>query len=235
MFDVNKFGANISRLRKEADMTQSEVADQLNVTRQAVSRYENGDSFPDVSIIVKISEVFGVSLDDLIGAGIPTKSEASILKSVVKDGEIPPELLDGGLSEIANIASLIKPSVLDRAISGLSHHGVDISSISTLLEYFNDKSVMKMLETANYDTLDEDIVEKFMPFVDNASKVNLLARIIDGELDYHFLRILVPYMEWFPDSLIEAAVVEGAIHEDALKVLHDARSNSNNSVGIYIY
>ena len=45
MFDTIKFGAFLAKLRKSADMTQSELGDRLNLTRQAISRYECGDSF----------------------------------------------------------------------------------------------------------------------------------------------------------------------------------------------
>ena len=45
MFDPVKFGGMIARLRKRADMTQSELGDLLGVTRQAVSKYEVGDSY----------------------------------------------------------------------------------------------------------------------------------------------------------------------------------------------
>lgn len=48
MFDIKKFGGYLCCLRKNADMTQMELADKLNLTRQAVPRYEHGDSFPDV-------------------------------------------------------------------------------------------------------------------------------------------------------------------------------------------
>ena len=58
MFSIEKFGIYLSRLRKQYDMTQSELADRLNLTRQAVSRYERGESFPDISILVKIAEIF---------------------------------------------------------------------------------------------------------------------------------------------------------------------------------
>ena len=64
MFDTRKFGGYVSRLRKNADMTQSELADKLNLTRQAISRYELGDSFPDVSILVLIADIFHVTLDE---------------------------------------------------------------------------------------------------------------------------------------------------------------------------
>ena len=66
MFSTQKFGGYLSRLRKERDMTQSELADKLNLTRQAVSKYETGDSFPDVSILVSIANIFHVTLDELI-------------------------------------------------------------------------------------------------------------------------------------------------------------------------
>ena len=76
MFDTKKFGANVSRLRKNVDMTQSELADKLNLTRQAISKYEVGESFPDISVLILIAEIFGISLDVLINAGEPTMGEA---------------------------------------------------------------------------------------------------------------------------------------------------------------
>ena len=58
MFDTMKFGKALSTLRKQADMTQNEVADRLNLSRQAISKYERGESFPDISILVMIAELF---------------------------------------------------------------------------------------------------------------------------------------------------------------------------------
>ena len=73
MFDTMKFGKALSTLRKQADMTQNEVADRLNLSRQAISKYERGESFPDISILVMIAELFNVTLDELINYGEPTK------------------------------------------------------------------------------------------------------------------------------------------------------------------
>lgn len=82
MFDTIKFGAYLSKLRKDADMTQSDLGERLNLTRQAVSNYERGDSFPDISVLVRMGEVFGVSLEQLIKSGEPTNAEAVILKKL---------------------------------------------------------------------------------------------------------------------------------------------------------
>ena len=76
MFDTRKFGHALSALRKDADMTQSEVADRLNLSRQAISRYECGESFPDVSILMQIADLFDLTLDTLIAFGDPTVGEA---------------------------------------------------------------------------------------------------------------------------------------------------------------
>lgn len=69
MFDTRKFGAYLARLRKNADMTQSDLAIKLNLTRQAISKYELGDSFPDISTLVEISKIFNISLNELINFG----------------------------------------------------------------------------------------------------------------------------------------------------------------------
>ena len=60
-------GQIIRRLRKERNLTQEELAEQLNVTFQAVSRWENGTGMPDISQIVPLSNVFGVTTDVLFG------------------------------------------------------------------------------------------------------------------------------------------------------------------------
>ena len=74
MVELKKFGTYLCQLRKAKNLTQSELADKLNVTRQSVSKWELGDSFPDISLLTKISEIFGVSVDTLISAGEPRAS-----------------------------------------------------------------------------------------------------------------------------------------------------------------
>ncbi|MFI3329328.1 MAG: helix-turn-helix transcriptional regulator [bacterium] len=58
-----KIGKIIYELRKENNLTQAQLGNDLNVTYQAVSKWENGTSSPDFETIVKISKLFNVSLD----------------------------------------------------------------------------------------------------------------------------------------------------------------------------
>lgn len=59
-------GKNITRLRKLANMTQLELADKLNYSDKSVSKWEQGNGIPDVRILIQLSELFGVSIDDLV-------------------------------------------------------------------------------------------------------------------------------------------------------------------------
>ena len=61
------FQENLIRARKARSMTQEELAAKLNVSRQAVSKWENGLSCPDILMLPEIAEYFGVSVDALFG------------------------------------------------------------------------------------------------------------------------------------------------------------------------
>ena len=64
---MNIIGENIRRLRRERDITQEMLADRLHISAQAVSKWERGESLPDVTLIVPIASYLGVSADDLLG------------------------------------------------------------------------------------------------------------------------------------------------------------------------
>jgi transcriptional regulator with XRE-family HTH domain len=221
LFDTKKFGANIAALRKKHDISQSELAGRLSVTVQAVSRYEKGDSFPEVTVLTSLAEVFGVSLDELLKAGDPTKTEAAVLKSAALKEDIPGELIDDeAISDIINIAPLLKPGLLDKIANGLSKHGIDISKIIELAEYINDESVIKLLENATYETLDEGLLEKLIPLLNDDSKQKIFQKILDGELDWHLLKTVLPYAKYMYQQ-IEAAVVYGVLDWEVIKYLQD--------------
>ena len=63
---MNEFGERIYNLRKKSGLSQEEFADKLGVSRQAVSKWETGQSVPDTEKSAAISTLFGVSLDWLV-------------------------------------------------------------------------------------------------------------------------------------------------------------------------
>lgn len=78
-------GQIIKRLRKERNFTQEELAEQLNVSPQAVSKWENGTSMPDISQVLPIANVFGVSTDLLFG--VSGKSGREEVEKIISHAE----------------------------------------------------------------------------------------------------------------------------------------------------
>ena len=64
-------GEKIRELRTKNGMTQSDLAEKLFVTTQAVSRWEKGDVEPSLTTVKSISEIFGVSIDEIMGKEKP--------------------------------------------------------------------------------------------------------------------------------------------------------------------
>ena len=62
-----KIGEKIKELRKAQDVTQEKLADYLNISYQAVSKWENGLALPDITLIPALSNVFGVTSYYLLG------------------------------------------------------------------------------------------------------------------------------------------------------------------------
>jgi transcriptional regulator with XRE-family HTH domain len=62
-----QIGSNIRELRIQRSMTQREVANSLSVTVQAVSKWEQGRSYPDLLLLLPIANMFSVTLDELFG------------------------------------------------------------------------------------------------------------------------------------------------------------------------
>ena len=79
-----EFNEQIKRLRKENNLTQEEMAKKLNVTRQAISNWENNRNLPDFEMIILIAKTFGVSLDKLI---LEDKKMNKIEQILINDGK----------------------------------------------------------------------------------------------------------------------------------------------------
>lgn len=224
MFDTKKFGAYLSRLRKNADMTQSDLAIKLNLTRQAISKYELGDSFPDISTITEIAKIFNISFNDLINSGNPTKGEADIFTSAISDTDTPGEY---GIKDLINLAPLLKPSILDRLSQNLSDLGLDISGLVSLVQYLSDDRIFDLIQRAEINTLNYELLEKLMPFLDENARLTIFEKILDGELDWHLIVVMSPYIEYL-NTTIEAAVMEGCFPRDVFKLISEYKAMLNS-------
>lgn len=145
MFDTVKVGRIISQKRKEHNMTQMQLADALGISFQAVSNWERGNSMPDISKLPELAELFGCSIEELLGGGAPAGNVEKLAKG---EGQ--------GLSlgEIAEVAPVLTPEVLDEAVE--SARRGDTPSVAC-----GDSSLLEGAEVESDDEdFDEDIEEE---------------------------------------------------------------------------
>lgn len=75
----NTVGKKIADLRKEKGMTQDDIAEKLNVSPQAVSKWENDISYPDIMLLPKIAQLLDTTVDDLLSS--EPKKETMLVKN----------------------------------------------------------------------------------------------------------------------------------------------------------
>ena len=72
-----EFNNKLYELRKQKGFSQEELANRLNVSRQTISKWEVGESTPDMENLVAISELFEISLDELVLDKVPKEADTS--------------------------------------------------------------------------------------------------------------------------------------------------------------
>lgn len=144
MFDTVKVGRIISQKRKEHNMTQMQLADALGISFQAVSNWERGNSMPDISKLPELAELFGCSIEELLGGGA---SAGNVEKLAKGEGQ--------GLSlgEIAEVAPVLTPEVLDEAVESARRGDTPSAACG-------DSSRREGAEESEEEGLDEDIEEE---------------------------------------------------------------------------
>ena len=118
--DAKSIGNSIAKLRKKSGLTQSQLAQKLNISDKTVSRWENGLGFPEITQFPVLSELFGVSVDYLMtGERKGITLAGNILADVVKSVDCYPKV--GMLANIKDIS---------RAVGGsVPNTGIDLAKI----------------------------------------------------------------------------------------------------------
>ena len=129
-----KFNEKLISLRKDKRMSQQDLADALNVSRQAVSRWEVGTAIPSMDNLLALSKLFGVPTDELIGADRGTDALGS--EAVQGSGNIK------GGSVLKVLLIILAAAVLAAAI---------------VITYLNQKEVKPIEQnTVKFGELEED-------------------------------------------------------------------------------
>lgn len=158
--DKQKFGALLVQLRKENHLTQQAFSEQFHVSFQAVSKWENGESLPDIAMLEQISKYYGISINHLING---EKEE------IIKD-ESSIELLKDKKSDSLFTTKYVHERSIKLFISSLAL-GLFLIFCSLPMvvmeygQYFISASAYKFIFSSSYQTGNYCLLIAFLGFV----------------------------------------------------------------------
>ena len=165
-------GIRISELRKAKNMTQMELADKMNISFQAVSNWERGNSMPDISKLPELAQLFGVTIDEILG-------EKSELVDSAADGKIDEYLEHNTVTpeQLRDAAPILKPEQVDSIIEKTQVE--KLRDVADLLPFISRDLVNQLAKKAADDCNYGDLCE-VAPFVDQ-NIINEIARKMISE------------------------------------------------------
>jgi transcriptional regulator with XRE-family HTH domain len=208
MIDPHRTGAFISRLRKEKDWTQLELAEKLHVTHQAVSRWEKGDSFPDLAVLPQIGQLFGVSVDELLqgepragGYGQPARrASAGALVEALAGGQtkeaarLVMEEPDSGIEAALDAVPLAKPSVADSFVSQLAGYEFQNHHLMSLAPFVSQEVLHSLIDSAPVSEVRGELLAGLAPFVGQPYLDRLAQQAGEGALTLDELGAIAPFL-----------------------------------------
>jgi len=145
MFDMNEAAKKIKQARIYKNMTQMGLAEAMDVSYQAVSSWERGNSMPDISKLEKLCDVLEISVTELLG--VESQSAATVNRVLQNDQALL------SADELVDIAPILTPEqVKQKTTQAKEKKMMNLSAIAELIPYLNDDDVEELvMEAAQED------------------------------------------------------------------------------------
>lgn len=189
MFDVKMVSEKIRDARIRKNMTQSNLADELGVSYQAVSNWERGNSLPDLSKYEDLCRILNVDLEYLLGIGADTDT----VNRLLADGK--GEAADVRVEEIASVAPLLPPDTLKEAVeASREKEPVRVEDLIALAPFLDRETLDRLAETAIVN--DIETLVGIAPFVPSDTLARMVERAGDmkGKVNMEFLISIAPFL-----------------------------------------
>ena len=112
MIDKLNFSKKLTSLRNKCGLSQSKLADMLYISGQAVSKWENASSLPDIELLLPLAQILGVSADYLLGNGDNNFSSNS---DIIKESVTAYDISDENISLLSAMSNSLPREYLYKA------------------------------------------------------------------------------------------------------------------------
>ncbi len=193
-----KFGENLKKLRKLKKLSQEDLAEKMNVSRQSVSKWETGDAYPEMNNILELCKIFHCHINDLVNDSIVDidSLDEEVKMNVVKlksEQQRKMKILSKTIAVIAKIGKILTIIAIPIIIISMILTGIFINKIEfdgNNIKY-SDKESLSVVEDGGYITLkyndevvaeitDQDEILTINKVLANNSKLLILLFIESG-------------------------------------------------------
>ena len=189
-------------LRQQQNMTQQELAARVNVTHQAVSKWENGSSIPDLQTLMTLSRLFNVSLDELL-------TEVLSQRRPAPESAAPTEPTDQPVKSTAPVESTdqpAEPTAPAEPDAQPASAPIDIKMLVKMTPLMGrselGRTVLSSLTAKTCaESVDLRTLTSLAPFVSRDALAELLSRLDPAQIDLHALAGIAPFVS--RDALAE--------------------------------
>ena len=216
-----KFGDNLKNIRKNKKMSQESLAEKVNVSRQSVSKWENGEAYPEMNNILQLCKIFNCKINDLVHTDMSDISslDKEIIMNVVKFNEKKQNQVKG-LSNVISMIGKIGKIVLKVLIPFIVLAMIIFPYIISNVDISDNKITFK---TDNIKVLDDDTIEIFDIGVINLENMSI-DEIVNIFNDNSKTEIIV-YIEVGLLFLIASAIVIIIILDCVEKLFNNIKNN----------
>lgn len=157
MFDMMKIAKNIKEVRIAQNMTQMNLADAIEVSCQAVSNWERGNSMPDIAKLEPLCRILQISLDQLLGT---EKEYETVTKIISADERSAAALTIEGLKELA---PYLPPREIKKLLN-LNEKSLDCSVLTSLAPFLNQEDLDELTSRLEGEMSSEALIS-LAPFL----------------------------------------------------------------------
>ena len=219
MFDQQRIGANIMKARKAKGLTQMALADGLNVSFQAVSNWERGQTCPDLSNLMELSRLLDISVDELLG----NRRAAQITKDIAKDRipsleaeeleQVAPLLTEEqadraagnkiSMTDLMTVAPFVSEEFLNRQARKHLESGCTLWELGALAPFLDETVLGELLLSARTEGYSLSELSSIAPFVDEKILGTLVQRMLKAgtKVKSNELSAILPFLS---DEMTEA-------------------------------
>ncbi len=209
MIDNRAVGRTIAALRQSRNMTQQQLAAALNVSHQAVSKWENGAALPDVQTLMELTRLFGVTMEQLLNGEVP---EDRFNKD--ESGEDPFQNIGNFFNNIVNgIFQTPKPEGEEDKTIDDENDNIDVEKLLQMAPYMSREALDELL-LKHRKQLSSDDIAKFAPFISKECLEKLIQNP-NSQITWDNLQKIAPFLKReVVDRLAKLAAEGGRVIQD---------------------